>query len=130
LTVRDVKAGNVNDRSLKGTRKTIVQEAHLAQEVALICLDVTNALAEHVVSRFINSNNKDYKALVLLQSRWNTNDVNSNMKQMFNDLVRLQLELAGEEWPENCRLHALNSLAMLIELVCSLTFILINPVDI
>lgn len=48
LTVRDVKNANLNDRSLKGAQKTNLQESHLAQEVALICLDVSHALAEHI----------------------------------------------------------------------------------
>jgi hypothetical protein len=67
--------------------------------VALICLDVTHALAEHVANR------------------WNANDSNSSMKQIFNDLQKLQLNLVEEDWPENVRLHALNSQGMFVEMV-------------
>lgn len=38
-------------------------------------------------------------------------------KQIFNGVVRLKLDLVGEDWPEGVRLHALNSLGMFIELV-------------
>lgn len=82
---------------MKPTRNTI-QDAHLAQEVALICLDVTHALAEHVANR------------------WNSNDNNSSMKQIFNDLLKLQLELVNEEWPISVRLHALNSQGLFVEM--------------
>ncbi|KAI6203313.1 hypothetical protein M3Y94_00541700 [Aphelenchoides besseyi] len=102
LTLRDAKATSHFDRSTRQARKPTIQEAHFGQEAALIVLDVAHVLDEH------------------LANRWNASDFDKTQeRQMFNGLIQLKLELVGDEWPENVRLNALNSLGLFIEMFAS-----------
>ncbi|KAI6205131.1 hypothetical protein M3Y94_00757800 [Aphelenchoides besseyi] len=102
LTIRDAKVASHFDRSARQARKPTIQEAHFGQEASLIVLDVAHVLDEH------------------LASRWNASDFDETQeRQMFNGLIQLKLELVGDEWPENVRLNALNSLGMFIEMFAS-----------
>lgn len=56
--------------------------------------------------------------MCLFKSRWIEADVDAGMeRQVFNGIVRLKLDLVGEDWPETVRLNAMNSLGMFIELI-------------
>ncbi|KAI6226407.1 hypothetical protein M3Y99_01290000 [Aphelenchoides fujianensis] len=103
LPLRDFKGTPLLERSARPARKAAVQESHLAQEAALIVLDVAHVLDEHLAARWSGAD------LSELQER-----------ELFNGLIRLKLELVGDEWPEGVRLTALNSLGAFIEMFASL----------
>ncbi|CAD5231301.1 unnamed protein product [Bursaphelenchus okinawaensis] len=90
-----------DQKSLSGKqlKKAFIQESHLSQEVALIVLNVSHYLAEHIASC------------------WNGTRLGLQQEsQAFLGLIELKLELIGDQWPETVRLNALNSLGMFIEL--------------
>ncbi|KAI6207973.1 hypothetical protein M3Y96_00065300 [Aphelenchoides besseyi] len=102
MTLHDPKSIAYLELLGQKTRRPTIQETHLSQEVAQIVLDVVHVLDEH------------------LAETWYVSDLDETQeRQIFNKLIQLKLELVSEEWPENVRLNALNSLGMLIEMFAS-----------
>ncbi|KAI6222962.1 Dedicator of cytokinesis protein 9 [Aphelenchoides fujianensis] len=75
LPLRDFKGTPLLERSARPARKSAVQESHLAQETALIVLDVAHVLDEHLAARWSGAD------LSELQER-----------ELFNGLIRLKLD--------------------------------------
>uniref|UniRef100_F1KPQ6 Dedicator of cytokinesis protein 11 n=1 Tax=Ascaris suum TaxID=6253 RepID=F1KPQ6_ASCSU len=92
----------MDDDTDEATPFSVLQESNLTQEVALIVLETVQTLSQYVASR-----NKS---------------LDTDDEKIFLRLLRLQLILLDENWPEPVRLHSLASLAHFIELFQSRLF--------
>lgn len=81
---------------------SVLQESSLTQEIALRVLEVAQLL-----SQFINVQNKAS---------------GEEDEQVFMRLLRLEILLLGENWPDAVRLHTIASLAIFVNLFRSLLF--------
>ncbi|VDM45683.1 unnamed protein product, partial [Toxocara canis] len=86
----------VDDEKDETTPFSVLQESNLTQEAGLIVLDTVQTLAQYVAARIKPLDGDDEK--------------------IFLRLLRLELTLLAEHWPEPVRLHSLASLAHFINL--------------
>ncbi|KAK0390436.1 hypothetical protein QR680_019352 [Steinernema hermaphroditum] len=88
---------------------SVMLEAHLTQEIALIVLETSRILANHIAAK--------------------TKHLDSDTTEAaFAALLRLQLSLLDESWPEAVRLHVLAALAVFINVFRS-RFFQFGPLD-
>uniref|UniRef100_A0A1I7XZF1 Dedicator of cytokinesis protein 9 n=1 Tax=Steinernema glaseri TaxID=37863 RepID=A0A1I7XZF1_9BILA len=99
----------VPDEANNTDLNSVLLEAHLTQEIALIVLETSRILANHIAAK--------------------TKHLDSDtVEAAFSALLRLQLSLLDESWPEAVRLHVLAALAVFINVFRS-RFFQFGPLD-